>query len=267
MKNKKIKPIIFIVTLMAMFVFYNKVVLAANTIQIPDINISVDKGSTPSEYVNNIQLLIVLTILTILPSILIMCTGFVRIATVLSFFKSAVGAQQSIPRQVIVGLALFLTFFVMAPTFNKINQEAVTPYVKEEITLEVAMDKGVKPLRDFMLKQTRVKDLGLFIEVGKFEDKVTLEKDDNGAEYYNYDKVPLTAILPAFVISELRTAFEIGFLIFIPFIVIDIVASSVLMSMGMFMLPPAMISLPFKLLLFVLVDGWNLLSKSLILGF
>jgi len=155
----------------------------------------------------------------------------------------------------------------MAPTFSEINEKAVQPYMKEEITMDVAIDKGIKPMREFMLKQTRVKDLKLFLEAGKVEDAVKVEKDAEGKETYNYDDVPLYTIVPAFVISELRTAFEIGFLLFIPFILVDIVTASVLMSMGMFMLPPAMISLPFKLLLFVLVDGWNLLSQSLILGF
>ncbi|MEG1256027.1 flagellar type III secretion system pore protein FliP [Clostridium sp.] len=248
----------------------SKVAYATNdTLPIPDINISFGEGTekTPTEYVDNVKLLMVLTVLTVLPSILILTTGFVRIVTVLSFFKNAIGAAQSIPRQVIVGLALFLTFFVMAPTFTRINEEAVKPYINEEITMEVAVEKGIKPMKDFMLKQTRVKDLKLFLEAGNVEDSVVVEKDDEGIESYNYDKVPLYAIVPAFAISELRTAFEIGFLIFIPFLLVDIVTASVLMSMGMFMLPPAMISLPFKLLLFVLVDGWNLLSQSLILGF
>jgi len=195
-----------------------------------------------------------------------MTTGFIRIVTVLSFFKSAIGIT-SLPKQIIIGLSLFLTFFVMAPTFSKINEEAVQPYIKEEITMDVAIDKGIKPMKEFMLKQTRVKDLELFLKAGKTEDAVKVETDSDGKESYNYDNVPIYTIVPAFVISELRTAFEIGFLLFIPFILVDIVTASVLMSMGMFMLPPAMISLPFKLLLFVLVDGWNLLSQSLILGF
>lgn len=270
MKNIKIKPFITIgIFILILLIKQHTVFATANTIPIPNVDISFDNASpsSPIEYVDNIKLLLILTVLTVLPSILIMTTGFVRIVTVLSFLKNAIGVSQSVPRQVTIGLALFLTFFVMAPTFNTITKEAVTPYLNGEITTEVATQKGIKPLKDFMLKQTRVKDLKLFLEAGKLEDTVKVEKDDKGIEVANYDAVPVHAILPAFVISELRTAFEIGFLLFIPFLVIDIVASSVLMSMGMFMLPPAMISLPFKLLLFVLVDGWNLISQSLILSF
>ncbi|MDU1413207.1 MAG: flagellar type III secretion system pore protein FliP [Clostridium sp.] len=274
MKNinfkKYIKPLMIILVVSVLCIATSKVVYALdNTLPIPDISINFGEGNgkTPVEYVDNIKLLLLLTVLTLLPSILIMTTGFVRIVTVLSFFKSAIGAAQNIPRQVIVGLALFLTFFVMAPTFTEINDKAVKPYLAEEISLDQAKEAGVKPMRDFMLKQTRVNDLKLFLEARDIKDAVQVETDEDGVETYNYDKVPLYVIMPAFMISELRTAFEIGFLLFIPFILIDIVTSCVLMSMGMFMLQPAMISLPFKLLLFVLVDGWNLLSQSLILGF
>lgn len=265
-----IKPIIVLLMIFCVLSISSETAYATNdTLPIPDINISFGDGAekTPTEYVENIKLMMVLTVLTVLPSILILTTGFVRIVTVLSFFKNAIGAAQSIPRQITVGLALFLTFFVMAPTFTEINEKAVKPYVNEEITMDEAMKVGIKPMKDFMLKQTRVKDLKLFLEAGNVQDSVVVEKDDAGVESYNYDNVPLYAIVPAFAISELRTAFEIGFLIFIPFLLVDIVTASVLMSMGMFMLPPAMIALPFKLLLFVLVDGWNLLSQSLILGF
>ena len=274
MKNinfkKYIKPLMIILVVSVLCITTSKVVYALdNTLPIPDISINFGEGNgkTPVEYVDNIKLLLLLTVLTLLPSILIMTTGFVWIVTVLSFFKSAIGAAQNIPRQVIVGLALFLTFFVMAPTFTEINDKAVKPYLAEEISLDQAKEAGVKPMRDFMLKQTRVNDLKLFLEARDIKDAVQVETDEDGVETYNYDKVPLYVIMPAFMISELRTAFEIGFLLFIPFILIDIVTSCVLMSMGMFMLQPAMISLPFKLLLFVLVDGWNLLSQSLILGF
>lgn len=267
--KKFIKPIALILLVFCVISISSKVAYATeNTMPIPDINIFFGDGNTktPTEYVDNIKLLLLLTVLTILPSILIMTTGFIRIVTVLSFFKSAIGAT-SLPKQIIIGLSLFLTFFVMAPTFTEINEEAIQPYMNEEISMDVAIDKGVKPMREFMLKQTRVKDLKLFLEAGKIEDAVKVETDEEGNETYNYEDVPFYTIVPAFVISELRTAFEIGFLLFIPFILVDIVTASVLMSMGMFMLPPAMISLPFKLLLFVLVDGWNLLSQSLILGF
>lgn len=274
MKNLKykkyIKPAFIVLVVCLILVMQNRVAFGLDdTLKIPDVNINFGNGenSTPTEYVNNIKLLLVLTVLSILPSILIMTTGFVRIVTVLSFFKSAIGATQNIPRQIIVGLALFLTLFVMFPTFDQINTDAVQPYLSEQISMDEAMDAGVKPLRNFMLKQTRNNDLKMFLEVRDIKDAVQVETDDDGNQTYNYDKVPTYVIIPAFMISELRTAFEISFLLFIPFILIDIVTSCVLMSMGMFMLQPAMISLPFKLLLFVLVDGWNLLSQSLIFGF
>ncbi|MBU3176396.1 flagellar type III secretion system pore protein FliP [Clostridium estertheticum] len=249
-------------------------IVHATTIPIPKINISVDNASTPKEYVDNIKLLLLLTVLTLLPSIIIMSTSFVRIIIVLSLFKSAIGIQNAVPKEVIIGLALFLTFFTMAPTFTKINTEALTPYLNSKITQKVAIEKGSKPMRDFMLKQTRAKDLKLFLDVGKLQDTVKNQVDANGKEtlkngkpVVTYDKVPLYAVVPSFIISELRRAFEMGFLLFIPFIIIDIVTGSILMAMGMMMLPPVMISLPFKLLLFVMVDGWNLLAKALIMSF
>ncbi|APC41137.1 flagellar type III secretion system pore protein FliP [Clostridium estertheticum] len=249
-------------------------IVHATTIPVPKINISVDNASTPKEYVDNIKLLLLLTVLTLLPSIIIMSTSFVRIIIVLSLFKSAIGIQNAVPKEVIIGLALFLTFFTMAPTFTKINSEALTPYLNSKITQKVAIEKGSKPMRDFMLKQTRAKDLKLFLDVGKLQDTVKNQVDGNGKEILKngkpvvtYDKVPLYAVVPSFIISELRRAFEMGFLLFIPFIIIDIVTGSILMAMGMMMLPPVMISLPFKLLLFVMVDGWNLLAKALIMSF
>jgi len=273
MKTKNKKIFIFALSFIIIGVVGLKVV-NANTLPIPNINISVDNANTPKEYVDNIKLLMLLTVLTLLPSIIIMSTSFVRIIIVLSLFKSAIGVQQAIPKEVIIGLALFLTFFTMAPTFTKVNNEALTPYLNSKITQSVAIEKGSKPMRDFMLKQTRAKDLKLFLEVGNLEDKVTNKVDASGKEILTngkptptYDKVPLYAVIPSFLISELRRAFEMGFLLFIPFIIIDIVTGSILMAMGMMMLPPVMISLPFKLLLFIMVDGWNLLVKSLIMSF
>jgi len=249
-------------------------VVNATTLPIPKINISVDNANTPKEYVDNIKLLMLLTVLTLLPSIIIMTTSFVRIIIVLSLFKSAIGIQQAVPKEVIIGLALFLTFFTMAPTFTKINTEAITPYLNNKMTQQVAIDTGAKPLRDFMLRQTRAKDLKLFLDVGKLQNTVKNQVDSkgkvvltNGKPKLTYDNVPLYAVIPSFIISELRRSFEMGFLLFIPFIIIDIVTGSILMAMGMMMLPPVMISLPFKLLLFIMVDGWNLLVKSLIMSF
>lgn len=226
-----------------------------NTIPVPKINLSVDNAKTPTEYVDNIKLIIMLTLLTFLPSIVVTMTCFTRIIVVFSFLRSAIGTQQAPPNQVMIGLAIFLTIFVMSPTFNSINQNALQPYMNGKITQDAAIEAGSKPLREFMLKQTRQKDLKLFVEAAKIGNN------------YTKDNVPLYVVIPAFVISELKTAFTIGFLLFIPFIIIDLVVSSVLMSMGMFMLPPAMISLPFKLLLFVMVDGWYLLVRSLIVSF
>lgn len=196
-----------------------------------------------------------LTILTLLPSFIVMMTSFVRIIVVFGFLRSAIGTQQSPPNQVLIGLALFLTVFIMAPVYNKINTTAIQPFIQNKITQDQFVEEGAKPLREFMLKQTRQKDLKLFVDVAKPSFQVTK------------DNAPLYIVVPSFLISELRTAFEIGFLLYIPFMIIDLVVASVLMSMGMFMLPPTMISLPFKLLLFVMVDGWYLLVKSLILSF
>ena len=275
MKLKTKNLFIFALIMVLMGIVTIKVVNAVpQTLPIPKINISVDKANTPTEYVDNIKLLVILTILTLLPSFIIMTTSFVRIIIVLSLFKSAIGVQQAIPKEVIIGLALFLTFFTMAPTFEKVNNDALTPYLNNKITQAVAIDKGSKPMRDFMLKQTRAKDLKLFLEVGNLEDTVKNEVDasgnvvmSKGKPKLTYDNVPLYAVVPSFIISELRRAFEMGFLLFIPFIIIDIVTGSILMAMGMMMLPPVMISLPFKLLLFIMVDGWNLLVKSLIMSF
>ncbi len=203
-----------------------------------------------------IRLFIVLTLMMFLPTIVFMMTSFVRIIITFSFLKSALGAQQSIPNQVLIGIALVLTFFIMSPVINDINKTALKPYQENKITFEQAIEKAQIPLKNFLLKQTRDDDIKLFIDSANMDkNKVTREN------------VPLQVLVPAFAISELKTSFQIGFLIYLPFLLIDLVVSSTLMSMGMFMLQPAMISLPFKLLLFIMVDGWNLLIKSLILSF
>lgn len=257
MKNKKkylwIMLIVFGITTIF---FTTKTFAAPNTVDIPNVSISLDGEGTPKDYVDNIKLLIMLTILTLLPSVVIMMTCFTRIIVVFSFLKSALGAQQSIPNQVLIGLALFLTIFIMQPVYNNINDNAFKPFMENTINQDQAFEAGSKPLREFMLKETRQKDLELFIETSK------LNKED-----VTKDNIPLQVVIPAFAISELKTAFEIGFLLFLPFLIIDMVVASVLMSMGMFMLPPVMISLPFKLLLFVMVDGWYLMVKSLVLSF
>ena len=204
-----------------------------------------------------IRMLLVLTILTLAPSILIMLTSFTRIVIVLHFVRTALGTQTAPPNQVLVGLALFLTFFIMWPTFQEINTNAIKPLDEGIITQQEAFAAAEKPIREFMYGQTQRKDLSLFIEISG--------EDFNN--YEDYDDIPFTTLVPAFILSELRTAFIIGFLIYIPFIVIDMVVSSVLMSMGMMMLPPTTISLPFKILLFVLADGWDLVIKGLVQTF
>lgn len=254
--SKKNKYLFIMLIALALIFTFDKSV-SAEPINIPNVNISVGGESTsPQNYVDNIKLLIILTILTLLPSIIIMMTSFTRIIVVFSFLKSALGAQQSIPNQILIGLALFLTIFIMQPVYSEINNNAFKPFMENTITQDEAMEAGSKPLREFMLKQTRQKDLELFIETSK------LDKEE-----ITRDNIPLTVVIPAFAISELKTAFQIGFLLFLPFLIIDMVVASVLMSMGMFMVPPVMVALPFKLLLFVMVEGWYLMVKSLIMSF
>lgn len=212
-------------------------------------------NSSPENVSTSVKLLLLLTVFSLAPSILILMTSFTRIVVVLSFTRSALATQQMPPNQVLIGLSLFMTFFIMAPTFQEINNEALTPLFNNEINLEQAYDAAVVPIKEFMSNHTRQKDLALFLEYGGIDRPESIQD------------IPLTALVPAFAISELKTAFQIGFMIFIPFLVIDMVVASVLMSMGMMMLPPVMISLPFKILLFVLVDGWYLVVKSLLQSF
>jgi len=218
--------------------------------------LTLDLGNSSAQQTGtSLQLLLLMTVLSLAPAILMLMTAFTRIIIVLSFVRNALGTQQLPPNQVMVGLALFLTFFVMAPTWIQINTDAVQPYMKNQITQTEALSKAEEPLRSFMFRQTREKDLELFVGLAKMERPKT------------YREVPTYVLIPAFVISELKTAFQMGFAIFIPFIVIDMIVSSTLMSVGMMMLPPMMISLPFKLLLFVLVDGWHLVVQSLVTSF
>lgn len=213
-------------------------------------------NNSSSEAVStSVKLFLLLTVLSIAPGILILMTSFTRIIIVLSFVRTSLATQQMPPNQVLVGLALFLTFFVMAPTFSQVNQEALTPLFNDEINLEEAYERAEIPFKEFMSKYTRQKDLELFLSYSQTERPESI------------NDIPLTALVPAFALSEMKTAFQIGFMIFIPFLVIDMVVASVLMSMGMMMLPPVMISLPFKILLFVLVDGWYLVIQSLLQSF
>jgi flagellar biosynthetic protein FliP len=257
MRNKK-KYIYVVLLTLAIVVFSSILASAApTTVDLPSVNIDIGGDGTDNDYVSNIKLLIFFTVLSLLPSILIMVTSFTRIVIVFSFLKNAMGVTQSIPNQILVGLAIFLSLFIMAPVFTEVNDNAIKPYMNDTITQEQAIEIGGKPIKEFMLKQTREKDLKLFVEIS----------DVNTENITEEVELPLYVIIPAFSISELKTAFQIGFLIYLPFLIIDIVVGSILMSMGMFMLPPVMVSLPFKLLLFVMVDGWYLLVKSLVLSF
>jgi flagellar biosynthetic protein FliP len=222
---------------------------------LPNINIGLTHANTPQDFTNGLQILIWLTILTLAPSILIMTTCFVRLVVVLALTRQALGAGTLPPNQVITSLALILTFFIMAPTFNEINEKALQPYMQNQITQQAALDRGIKPIREFMFKQTHEKELALFVRMAKIEKPKT--KDD----------VPTFVLLPSFIMSELKTAFTIGFVVYLPFLVIDIVVSSVLVSMGMMFLPPSMVALPFKLIMFVMVDGWYLIVRSLVESF
>ena len=217
--------------------------------------LSVFSESDAGNVSTSVTLLFLLTVLSLAPSLLILMTSFARIVIVLSFTRTALATNQMPPNQVIIGIALFLTFFIMAPTFQQVNEQALQPLFDEEINLEEAYERGTIPFKQFMAQHTRQKDLELFIEY-------------NQAEYPDsIEEIPMTLLVPAFALSEIKTAFQMGFMIFIPFLVIDMVVASTLMSMGMMMLPPVMISLPFKILLFVLVDGWYLVMKSLLQSF
>ncbi len=219
------------------------------------IKLDLEKGSDPGQVSVVMQIFVLLTVLSLAPAILIMLTSFTRITIVLSLLRQALGSQQLPPNQIIIGLSLFLTFFIMAPVWQKANQEALQPYLERRIDSAEAFRAAMEPIRKFMVRQTREKDLALMIEVAKFP------------RPKNMDAVPNHILIPAFVISELKTAFQIGFLLYLPFLIIDMVVASVLLSMGMMMLPPVMVSLPFKLMIFVLADGWYLIVGSLVKGF
>lgn len=254
-EEKKLKRKISVVCLLIasyLFIFTEKV----EAVGLDDITTTIEKlmGQTSGSS-NVINLFVLMTLLTLIPTLLILTTSFTRIIMVLSFVRTSLGTQQTPPNQVLVGIALFLTFFIMTPVYQDVNKEALQPLIKNEITQTEAIQKAEKPIKRFMLKETREKDIELFL------------KHSKAKKPKNPESLSMVVVTPAFLISELRTAFSIGFLIFLPFLVIDMAVSSILMSMGMFMLSPVMISLPFKLLLFVLVDGWYLVVESLIRGF
>jgi flagellar biosynthetic protein FliP len=228
---------------------------SAQPTPLPNISLNIGGNADQGKAATVVQLLILLTVLSLAPAILVMVTSFTRIVIVLSLVRHALGTQQMPSNQIVIGLALFLTFFIMAPVWQQVNEEALKPYYEDRISGEEAFSLASTPVKNFMLKQTREKDLALFVKLSKEK------RPEKPAD------ISLPVLIPAFVISELKTAFQIGFLIFLPFFIVDIVVASILLSMGMMMLPPIMISLPFKLLLFVLVDGWYLIVESLVRSF
>jgi len=227
----------------------------SQSVPIPSIRVAIGESEEPDDLAVTLKILFLITILSIAPTILIMLTSFTRMVVVFSFLRHAMGTQQMPPNQVIISLALFLTFFVMTPVWKEINQSALQPFLAKELSYETALDRASEPLKEFMMKQTREKDLALLMKVAQAQKPKAIAD------------VELLTLIPAFVMSELRMAFQIGFLVYVPFLILDMVVACVLLSMGMMMLPPIMISLPFKLLLFVLVDGWYLIVGSLIRSF
>ena len=250
MRKKYIVPLLLLVAslLLAASAF-------AEPLSLPTVSVGMGKVSKPADVTTVLQIFFLMTVISLAPSLLMMTTSFTRIVVVLSFLRSALGTQQAPSNQIVVGLSLFLTFFIMAPVWQQVNTQALQPYKNQTITQEEALKRGIAPIRKFMLSQVREKDLALFLSLSKLP------------RPRNADDIPTMTLIPAYVISELKTAFQIGFLVFIPFLVLDMVVASVLMSMGMMMLPPVMISLPFKVLLFVLVDGWGLVIGSLVKSF
>lgn len=243
-----VRFVIFVLFCSCIFAF------AANP-TIPTVNLSLTAPDTPKQLVTTLNVVLVLTLLVLAPSLVLVMTSFTRLIIVFAFLRTALGTQQSPPTQILVSLALVLTFFIMEPAMKESYNQAIKPYMDNKISYEAAFDKGIQPFKDFMLNNTREKDLALFFRIRDLPNPQTTQD------------VPLSVLIPAFMISELKTAFQIGFLLYLPFLVIDMVVSSILMAMGMMMLPPVMISLPFKILIFVLVDGFNLLIGNLVASF
>lgn len=255
MKAMTTKILIFIICLFILNALAVNVSYAEESeFDLPGIDIQINEPETNEEVADSIKIIVLLTILGLAPSILIMMTSFTRFIIVLSFLRKAMSLQGTPPNQILIGLSLFLTFFVMSPVIAEVVDTAYEPFAQGEISQEVALENAQKPIKSFMLKQVRSKDLALFMKISDAD------------EIDSVEEVPITTLIPAFIISELKTAFQIGFLLFIPFIVIDMIVASTLMALGMMMLPPVMISLPFKILLFVLVDGWHLIVEKLILS-
>ncbi len=262
-KKRRIKKFVIVtLILVAVFCLMGGQALAEPNVSITRDGINIGSSQDPKEVSSSIQLLLMLTILAVAPSILIMMTGFTRIIIILSFLRNALGTQQMPPNQILIGLALFITFFVMTPVITDINNNAYQPYSKGEINSQVAIERSSQTIKTWMVKQIfsnkREKDLELFMTISGQKDPIRVQ---------DAPKLSLTIVAPAFIISEMTVAFKFGFLIFLPFLIIDMIVSSTLMSMGMMMLPPVMISLPFKILLFILVDGWSMLTQSIVVSF
>jgi len=255
MRNKFFFPYPVLLVLAALLLVPAVAWAQGQALPLPTIKIGVGEAKDAGEVSILIQILILLTVLSLAPAILIMMTSFTRLVVVFSFLRHALGTQQMPPNQILIGLSLFLTFFIMTPVWSTVHEKALVPYQEKKISQGQAIDEALKPVRQFMFKQTREKDLALFVNMAKI------------SKPKNKEEIPTTVLLPAYMISELKTAFQIGCLLYIPFLIIDMVVSSILLSMGMMMLPPVMISLPFKALLFVLVDGWNLIVGSLVKSF
>jgi len=246
------KFILFTLTISVVLITLTSIELNAQSV--PKITIGIEESDEPEDVSLTLQILALMTVLSLAPSILIMMTSFTRIIIVFHFLRQALGTQQMPPNQLLLGLALFLTMFIMTPVWTEVNETALKPYLAKEMNYKEALEKGMKPVRNFMYSQTREKDLALFLNISK------------APKPNNITELPNKILIPSFIISELRKGFQIGFILYIPLLVLDLVVASVLMSMGMMMLPPVMISLPFKILLFVLVDGWNLVIGSLMTG-
>lgn len=251
------RTLMIVLCLLAVLVLFPRLAPAqtASSIPFPQVNIGLDKVDDPERVSVVLEIFLLLTVLSIAPAILIMVTSFTRVVIVLSILRQAMGTQQMPPNQVVIGLAIFLTVFIMQPVVMEIDARAFQPYLERRMALSEALEKASQPLRKFMSKQTREKDIALFIEISKMERPKSIEE------------VSTFVLIPSFIISELKTAFQIAFLLYMPFLIIDMIVASVLLSMGMMMLPPVMISLPFKIILFVLADGWNLIVGSLVKSF
>ncbi len=258
MKSGLKSGIILALFITLLIIFFLPAEGSAQPVQVPQIDLQIggEEGEEdPESLVGFLQLLLIIALLTLAPAFVILMTSFTRIVVVLSFTRNAMATQQIPPNQVLIGLALFLTFFVMQPVLAEVNENAVEPYLDGDIDQETALEIGAEPFKEFMFYHTRERDLALFVNIAEIEGPETQED------------VPLHVLVPAFIISELKTAFQMGFMLFVPFLIIDMVVASTLMSMGMFMLPPVIVSMPFKLLLFIMVDGWHLVVSSLLESF